>query len=122
MNNDLYSGTLNYKSDGTGSAPWFDWAPYLWAAGVNQRSDGLNWCNWSTRSDFRCINDQGDVRFGDLDSGYTQFYGDQNHPTGWGTAKVAGQLLKWIQGSLPSNQSYLSDWLGVGTPTPWIQK
>ena len=52
---------------------------------------------------------------------HTQYFGDQNHPTGWGTQKVANQLLKWLQNTLPSSQSYLSDWFGYGgTGTPWI--
>ena len=117
---DPYSGQLDYTV-----APWFDWGPYLWADGVNPvnlRSDGLVWCDWSTRSNSRCSNNLGDVRFGDLDQGYTQYYGDQIHPTAWGTQKVATQLLEWMQNS-PNllKQQWLSQWFGYGTlATPWI--
>lgn len=122
---DPYSGQLDYTV-----APWFDWGPYLWADGVNKaniRSDGLVWCDWSTRGNSLCsggTGDPGDVRFGDLDQGYTQYYGDQIHPTAWGTQKVATQLLEWMQNS-PAlmKQQWLSQYFGYGTlPTPWINQ
>lgn len=123
-NSDQYSGQLDYQSNGTGHAPWFDWAPYLWADGVNvSPGSQLNWCDWSTRNDQHCVGDPGDVRFGDLDTNFTQYYGDQTHPTGWGTGKVAGQLLKWIQNTPPPGQPYISDWFGYGgTGTAWIKQ
>jgi hypothetical protein len=124
-NSDQYSGQLDYQSNGTGHAPWFDWAPYLWADGVNPanlRSDLLVWCDWTTRTNSRCVNDQGDVRFGDIDTNFTQYYGDQTHPTGWGTGKVANQLVLWIQNNLPLSQKYLSDWFGYGASNPWIKQ
>ena len=116
---DPYSGQLDYTV-----TPWFDWAPYLWASGTSvSPGTGLNWCDWTTRSNSHCGGDQGDVRFGDTDAGWTQYYGDQIHPTGWGTTKVAGQFLKWLQNNLPSSQQYLSDWFGYGSlTTPWINQ
>ena len=41
---DARAGDLNYNT----VAPWTAWGPYLWADGLNLRSDGLNWL----RSDF----------------------------------------------------------------------
>jgi len=115
---DPYSGQLDYTV-----APWFDWGPYLWASGVTPSpGSGLNWCDSTTTGNQNCAHNPGDVRYGDLNPGYTQYFGDHTHPTATGQAKVANQLLKWIQGTLPSAQSYISDWLGVGTSTPWIQK
>lgn len=113
---DLYSGQLDYTV-----APWFDWAPYLWASGTNVSSgNGLNWCDSTTTNNQFCAHNPGDFRYGDL--AYPAYFGDHIHPTSSGQAKVAGQLLKWFQGILPPAQSYVSDWLGVGTATPWIQK
>jgi hypothetical protein len=113
---DPYSGQLDYTT-----APWFDWAPYLWASGVNKSNGNqLFWCDSTTTNFQQCANNPGDVRYGDLT--FTSYFGDHIHPAANGQLKVANQLLMWIQGTLPSAQSYLSDWLGVGTPTPWIQK
>jgi hypothetical protein len=41
---DALAGDLNYNS----AAPWIAWGPYLWADGLNARSDGLTW----VRADF----------------------------------------------------------------------
>ncbi len=37
---DSIAGDLNYYN---GTAPWLAWGPYLWADGMNARSDGLVW-------------------------------------------------------------------------------
>jgi hypothetical protein len=63
---DSIAGDLNYY---TGAAPWIAWGPYLWADGLNPRSDGLIW-------------DQRDV----LSS-------DGTHPSTFGQQKVATMLL-----------------------------
>jgi hypothetical protein len=38
---DPLAGNLSYGSGGP--APWIAWGPYLWADGMNPRSDGLTW-------------------------------------------------------------------------------
>lgn len=102
-NNDQYSGLLDYKSDGTGHAPWFDWGPYLWAYGEKQRQfDGLNWCNG--QNDNLC-QQENDVLYGDPND-QIDYWGDFTHPAGSGVKKVANLLVNFIQ---------TSPWI-----TPWI--
>jgi hypothetical protein len=67
-------------------APWLAWGPYLWADGLNPRSDGLTWS---------C----------------SEFQPDGTHPGPTGCAKVAGLLqthfstdattASWYHGGLP---------------------
>ncbi|HEX2474614.1 MAG TPA: hypothetical protein VHK01_07710 [Lacipirellulaceae bacterium] len=65
---DTLAGDLNYN---TGTAPWLAWGPYLWADGLNPRSDGLIWL----RSDLA---------------------NDGTHPSTAGEQKVADLLLDFM--------------------------
>lgn len=68
-------------------APWIGWGPYLWADGINPRSDGLMWL---------C----------------SEFQSDGTHPGPAGCAKVAGMLqthyithpttASWYHGGIPA--------------------
>jgi hypothetical protein len=111
QNIDPLAGPVNYKSDGTGSAPWFDWGPYLWADADTPRPDNLFWCDTTSQS-LRCTRQAlPDLRFGDLDDpGLSQFYwGDHTHPTVSGAGKVAGQIINWL--GLPGNRNEWTLWL-----------
>ena len=110
-----YIGLVDYQSDGSGHAPWFDWGPYLWASGELPRSDGLNWCNGQNDQYCNSVNLK-DVRYGDP-TDQTDFWGDFTHPTAQGENKAANQLVKWITGGNLGVQSYISNWV-----TPWIAK
>jgi len=92
-------------------APWFDWGPYLWVNGPNQRSDLLVWCGGQPSPNV--CNGTWDVRYGDTNPMYSSTYwGDYTHPTNLGQQKVAGQLVKWLQGGTGLGiQSYISDWV-----------
>jgi lysophospholipase L1-like esterase len=64
---------LNFNSArGAVLAPWLAWGPYLWADGLNARSDGLVW---------ECAD----------------FQSDGTHPSSSGSAKVAQMLLRFFQ-------------------------
>lgn len=64
---DSQAGDMNYNT----VAPWVAWGPYLWADGLNARSDGLIWrCN-------------------DLNN-------DGTHPSPAGRQKVADMLLSFL--------------------------
>jgi uncharacterized protein (TIGR03437 family) len=60
---------LSYE---TGRAPWLSWGPYLWAAGMGTRSDGLSWA---------C----------------SDFGPDGTHPSDSGRGKVARMLLDFFK-------------------------
>jgi hypothetical protein len=85
----------------TGSAPWFDWGPYLWANGPNVSSTGLFWCNGQSGNPCNLARD---VRYGDTNN--AQFWGDFTHPTANAEDKVANALVTFIK---------TSPWV-----TPWI--
>lgn len=66
---DPRAGDLNYTS---GIAPWLAWAAYMWADGLNARSDGLTWA----RADF---------------------VSDGTHPSPSGQQKVGTMLLDFFK-------------------------
>lgn len=66
-------GALNFDAArGPVTAPWLAWGPYMWADGLQPRSDGLTWA---------C---------GD-------FAADGTHPSGAGRQKVASMLLSFVK-------------------------
>ncbi|HYS56199.1 MAG TPA: hypothetical protein VER58_20765 [Thermoanaerobaculia bacterium] len=66
---DARAGDLNSN----GVAPWIAWGPYLWADGMNPRSDGLTW----SRSDVESS--------------------DGTHPAQSGEQKVGAMLLAFLK-------------------------
>jgi hypothetical protein len=58
--------------DSDSAVPWITWGPYLWADGLNPRSDGLTW----TRADFE---------------------GDGTHPSMLGEEKEATMILNFLE-------------------------
>jgi hypothetical protein len=80
---DPLAGDLNYNS---GIAPWLAWGPYLWADGLNPRSDGLIWQQSS-------------------------FQNDGTHPSQSGEAKVGTMLLDFM-----SNSPFTMPWFLSSSP------
>jgi len=76
---DMRAGDLNYDS----AAPWMAWGPYLWADGMNARSDGLTWSR------------------GDLES-------DGTHPSQSGEQKVGAMLLDFLKQERTARLWFLS--------------
>jgi len=74
------AGDLSYT---TGVAPWLAWGPYLWADGLNPRSDGLIW----QQSDFSS---------------------DGTHPSQSGEQKVGSMLLNFMLNSEFTQPWFLS--------------
>jgi hypothetical protein len=74
------AGDLDYAS---GIAPWIAWGPYLWADGLNPRSDGLMW-------------EQSDLG------------ADGTHPSVSGREKVGAMLLDFMLASPFSQPWFLS--------------
>ncbi len=74
---DPLAGDLDYLN---GTAPWLAWGPYMWADGLNPRSDGLTWEP-------------------------TDFSDDGTHPATEGRTKVGAALLNFFL-SDPSTQPW----------------
>lgn len=60
---DSVAGDLNYNNS---SAPWMAWGPYLWANGLNARSDGLTWAASDFVSDGTHPSQSGQTKVGTL--------------------------------------------------------
>jgi len=104
---DGHTGMVDYKTDGTGHAPWVDWGPYLWISGETQRSDLLRWCGG--QQDSLC-NGTSDVRNGDS-TDQADFPGDWTHPTAQGLAKVASQLVTFFtQPTSQGGSPFVQNW------------
>ena len=80
---DPLAGDLDYNS---GIAPWLAWGPYLWADGLNPRSDGLIWQQ-------------------------SNFQNDGTHPSQSGEEKVGTMLLDFM-----SNSPFTMPWFLSSTP------
>jgi hypothetical protein len=83
---------LNFDpAQGAVVAPWLSWGPYLWADGLNPRSDGLTWaCSELNAS-------------------------DGTHPSATGRAKVADSLLAFVRRDVTTAPWYtLPGTLGAG--------
>jgi hypothetical protein len=99
---DTRAGDLNYAS---GIVPWLAWGPYLWADGLNPRSDGLIWQQQDYQSDGTHPSQSGEQKVGAmllsfmLNSEFTQWFpstpaGDFNHD---GTVDGADYIV-WRKG------------------------
>jgi hypothetical protein len=85
---DPVAGNLDYHS---GSAAWMAWGAYIWANGINKRSDGLYWCNGQT---------------GAPCNGEQDYEPDGTHPSSdAGAQKVVSQLMSFFKTS-----AYTSSW------------
>ena len=105
LNNDLYSGNVNYDN-----APWFDWRPYPWASGDQPRNDLLVWCNGQGNQS--CSTLQRDLRDGDIFVDPFTYWGDYTHPSALGAQKVANQLVKFIKPVADGGSPFVQDWIG----------
>jgi lysophospholipase L1-like esterase len=85
---------LNYDAaNGPVVAPWLSWGPYLWADGLNARSDGLTWACSELNSS------------------------DGTHPSSTGRAKVADSLLAFVRRDAATAPWYtIPGTLGVPRP------
>ncbi len=76
---DARAGDLNAN----GVAPWIAWGPYLWAEGMNPRSDGLIWIR-------------------------SELEGDGTHPSQSGEQKVGAMLLGFLHSEPTARPWFLS--------------
>ena len=81
-------------STGAPQAPWLAWGPYLWADGLDARSDGLTWAC----ADFSST--------------------DGTHPSASGRNKVADSLLAFIHRDATTQPWYLAQTVSVSPPLP----
>ncbi len=81
---DSRAGDLNYSS----VAPWLAWGPYLWADGMNPRSDGLTWAR-------------------------SELSGDGTHPAQSGQEKVGALLLSFLK-----QEATARSWFLASVPPP----
>ena len=85
---------LNYDAaNGPVVAPWLSWGPYLWADGLNPRSDGLTWAC----SDFNSS--------------------DGTHPSATGREKVADSLLAFVRRDAAAAPWYTTGIVGAPRPS-----
>jgi len=84
---------LNYDpANGAVVAPWLSWGPYLWADGLNPRSDGLTWACSELNSS------------------------DGTHPSATGRNKVADSLLAFVRRDAATAPWYATGIVGVPRP------
>src|SRR5580765_2416012 len=85
---------LNWDAaNGPVVAPWLSWGPYLWADGLNPRSDGLTWACSELNSS------------------------DGTHPSATGRLKVADSLLAFVRRDAATAPWYTIPGT-VGVPRP----
>lgn len=87
---DQINGDTSLSYSGTNPrSPWLSWGVYLWADGINIRSDGLNWI---------CPDD---------------FESDGVHPSSLGETKIANLLLNFFRSDTTTKKWFLSTTTGV---------
>lgn len=86
--------SLNHDSArGAVTAPWLSWGPYLWADGLNPRSDGLVWL----------CSDLAD---------------DGTHPSASGRQKVASMLHDFLRADATAREWFMADAAAPDTVAP----
>jgi hypothetical protein len=110
------AGDLNYT---TGIAPWLAWGPYLWADGLNPRSDGLIWQQQDFQSDGTHPSQSGEQKVGTmllnfmLNSEFTQDWFSSAPPGDYNRdgAVDAGDYVTWRKGlGSAYNQNHYTVW------------
>ena len=93
INNDPQINVNYDPTAGPVVAPWLAWGPYMWADGLNPRSDDLVWsCQ--------------------------EFVTDGTHLNGAGTTKVANMLLNFFKTDSTAKPWFRNDQNPQPTPTP----